>query len=116
MILFSFTTLLGNLYYVDKGIFYLLGHEPSKKFKLIYRIIASLVIFAGAGLSADLLWNIADITMGGMTLINMPVIIILSKYAIRALKDYEAKRKKGKKLNFFAEDIDLPHKVDYWNK
>lgn len=116
MILFAFTTLLGNLYYVDKGIFYLLGHEPSKKFKLIYRIIASLVIFAGAGLSADLLWNIADITMGGMTLINMPVIIILSKYAIRALKDYEAKRKKGKKLNFFAEDIDLPHKVDYWNK
>ena len=32
MILFAFTTLLGNLYYVDKTINYLLGKEPTKVF------------------------------------------------------------------------------------
>ena len=58
---------------------------------VIYYIAASLLIFIGASLSADLLWNIADITMGGMTLINIPVIIYLSKYAFRALGDYEEK-------------------------
>ncbi len=115
MILFGFTTLLGNIYYVDQCVNFLLGKVPSKKIQIIYHIIASLVIFAGAVLSADLLWNIADITMGAMTLINMPVIIILSKYAFRALKNYENQRKKGIEPVFYAKDIGLPHQTDYWN-
>ena len=114
MLLFAFTTLLGNLYYVDKCLNYLLKRVPCKAFMRIYHIIASLVIFIGAGLSADLLWNIADITMGGMTLINIPVIVFLSKYAIRALKNYEKQRKEGIEPVFHVKDIDLPHDVDYW--
>ncbi|MBE5743597.1 MAG: alanine:cation symporter family protein [Clostridiales bacterium] len=115
MILFAFTTLLGNLYYVDQCWFYLLKKEPSKKFLAVYRIIASLIIFVGAGLSAGLLWDIADITMGLMALINIPVIVWLSKYAFRALKDYEKQRKAGLNPTFKAKDIDLPHLTDYWN-
>lgn len=115
MILFAFTTLLGNLFYVDKCIAHIIGHVPSKKVQHIYHVIAALVIFVGAGLSADLLWNIADITMGAMTIINIPVILILSKYAMRALKDYESQRKLGKEPVFHAKDIDLPHEVDYWD-
>lgn len=114
MILFAFTTLLGNLYYVDKCIIFIMGKIPSKKFMRVYYIIASLVIFVGAGLSADLLWNIADITMGGMTIINMPVILFLGKYAFRALKDYDKQRKQGKTPVFKAENIGLPHNADYW--
>ncbi len=114
MILFAFTTLLGNLYYVDKCIFHILGRVPGKTFMRIYHVIASLVILVGAGLSADLLWNISDIFMGGMTLINMPVIFILSKYAIRALKDYKKQRKEGREPVFYAKDIELPHEVDCW--
>ena len=115
MILFAFTTLLGNLYYVDKTINYLLGKEPSKAFRNVCYIIASLVIFIGAGLSADLLWGIADITMGAMTIINMPVILYLEKYAIRALRDYERQLKEDENIAFKAADIGLPHKTDYWN-
>ena len=114
MILFAFTTLLGNLYYVDKALNYMLGRVPGKRFMRVYHIIASAVILIGAGLSADLLWNIADITMGGMTIINIPVILILSKYAIRALNDYGKKRKEGKDIVFHVKDIGLPHEVDYW--
>lgn len=114
MILFAFTTLIGNLYYVDQCIYHLLGHKPGKVFKRVYYIIASLVILLGAGLSAGLLWNIADITMGAMTLINIPVIIILSKYVVSALKDYEKQRKEGKQPVFKAKNIELPDEVDYW--
>ncbi len=115
MILFAFTTLLGNLFYVDKSINHIYGKVPNKKTMIVYHIIASLVILLGAGLSADLLWNIADVTMGAMTIINMPVIFILSKYAIRALDDYKAQRKQGKEPIFKAKNIDLPDDVDYWN-
>lgn len=114
MILFAFTTLLGNLFYVDQCLFYLLKKVPGKKFSAVYRIIASLVILLGAVLSADLLWGIADITMGAMALINMPAIIVLSKYALRALKNYEQQCKNGEKINFRASDIELPHEVDCW--
>ena len=115
MILFAFTTLLGNLYYVDKALIHILGKIPGKRFMNTYYVLASLVIFLGAGLDSELLWGIADVTMGGMTLINMPVIIFLSKYAIRALGNYMSQRKIGKDPVFFARDIGLPHKTDYWN-
>ncbi len=115
MVLFAFTTLIGNLFYVDKAIIFIMKKEPDKKFKTLYHLIASLVIFIGAGLSAGLLWDIADILMGCMTLINVPVIIYLGKYAFRALKDYTDKRKRGEDPVFYAEDINLPHETDYWN-
>ena len=116
MILFAFTTLLGNLYYVDQSIFFMAKNKPGKLFMGTYYVIASLVIFVGAGLSADMLWNIADITMGAMALINIPVIVLLGEYALRALKDYEKKIKAGKELTFRAEDIDLPQEVDAWKE
>lgn len=114
MILFAFTTLLGNLFYVDKSLAFILGRQPGKVFMRVYYVIASVVILLGAGLNADLLWDIADLTMGGMTLINMPVILILSKYAIRCLDDYVNQRKEGKEPVFRAADIGLPHRTDYW--
>ncbi len=116
MILFAFTTLLGNLFYVDKAFCYILGKTPGKVFNAVYYIIASLLIFIGAGLNADLLWGIADIAMGGMTLINMPVIIYLGKYAFRTLNDYTKQRKEGKEPVFYTENINLPDEVDYWQK
>jgi len=114
MILFAFTTLLGNLFYVDKAIFHIMKRQPSKWFMRIFHIICALVILVGAGLTADLLWNVADIAMGLMALINIPVIIILGKYALKAIKDYEKQRKEGKEPEFHAKDIDLPHETDYW--
>lgn len=114
MILFAFTTLLGNLFYVDKSICFMLGKVPKKAFMYVYYVIASLIILLGAGLNADLLWNIADLTMGGMTLINMPVIIILGKYAFRALDNYTEQRKLGKEPVFHAKDIGITQELDYW--
>ena len=114
MVLFAFTTLLGNLYYVDVSFKYLLGHEPGKVFMTVYRIIASLIIFVGAGLPSGLLWDIADFTMGGMTVINMPVILYLGKYAFRTLKDFESKRANNEEITFHVKDIGLPYEVDCW--
>lgn len=115
MVLFAFTTLLGNLYYVDHTFNHLMGHTPSKRFRYAYYVVACLIVWVGAGLSADLLWGVADIAMGLMALINIPVICILGKYAYRALADYRKKKQEGAPLVFRASDIDLPHEVDYWD-
>lgn len=114
MILFAFTTLIGNLYYVNQAFSHIFGHVPGKKFNYVYYIIASLVIFVGAGLSAGMLWDIADITMTLMALINMPVIFIIGRYAFRALKDYRRQKKQGKVPEFHARDIGITDELDYW--
>ncbi len=114
MVLFAFTTLLGNLYYVDHSLFHIFGRKPGKSFMRTYYVIAALIVFMGAILSADILWGIADVTMGAMTIINIPVILILGKYVIRALKDYERKVKNKEEITFKASDIELPHEVDAW--
>ncbi len=116
MVLFAFTTLIGNLYYVDKAFFHIFGKKPGKVFNTVYYIIASLLILLGAGLSADLLWNVADVTMGLMTLVNIPVILILGKYAFKALKDYEKQKKEDKVPVFYAANIGIEDKLDYWNQ
>ena len=114
MVLFAFTTLLGNLYYVNQAFNHIWGRVPDKLFMRIYYVLASLVLIVGAISKADLLWNIADITMGLMTLINVPVIIILGRYAFRALSDYQKQRKAGKNPVFHAKDIGIEEELDYW--
>lgn len=116
MVLFAFTTLLGNLYYVDNCIAYINGKIPGKVFSAVYRVLACLVIFIGAGMSMGLLWDISDVTMGCMAIINLPVICILGKTALLALKDYEKQAATGKSPVFFAESIGLKAKTDYWNR
>lgn len=115
MVLFAFTTLIGNLFYVDKAFNHILRREPSKGFKTVYYLIASALILVGALLKSDTLWNISDILMACMTLINIPVIVFLGKYAFSALNDYTRQRKEGKDPVFKAKNIGLPHETDYWN-
>ncbi|MCD1147536.1 alanine:cation symporter family protein [Peptoniphilus sp. KCTC 25270] len=113
--LFAFTTLLGNLYYVDSCLTYLNKKVPSKTFMIVYRIIATLLIFIGAGMEMELVWNIADLLMALMVLVNVPVIIILGNQALKALKDYRAQSKEGKNPVFLAKNIGLDEsKLEYW--
>ena len=114
MVLFAFTTLLGNLYYVDNAFAYVLKHVPGKTFTLCYRILACVLIFIGAGSSMGTMWDLADVTMGFMAIINLPVICILGGPALRALDDYTDQRDAGKNPEFKASKIGLTQKLDYW--
>lgn len=114
MVLFAFTTLIGNIYYVEKCVAFIIDKEPGKMISNVTKLFQAGFTFAGAVLSADFLWNVADLTMGLMILINVPVIALLSKYAFRALKNYENQRRLGKNPVFLARDIDFPYHTDYW--
>lgn len=116
MALFAFTTLIGNLFYVDKGIRYVIGRDLRKKERIIVNIISSLVILFGAVLSAELLWNLSDIAMGLMTLINMPVLFLMGKYAIRALKNYLRQIKTRKDPTFCTRYVGITERLDYWQE
>lgn len=116
MVLFAFTTLIGNLYYVDNALAYLnKKKKPSKNFMTAFYFICVAVIFAGAMFPMDLAWSIADITMGGMTLINIPCCVILSGVAIKALRDFEQQKKRKLNPTFKGKRIGLDEKeLSFW--
>ena len=51
-------------------------------------MVASVAI--GSMLQLNTVWNLADVAMGAMAIINLVSILILGKWALGALKDYEA--------------------------
>lgn len=76
---------------------------------------AQKVIFVGALIPMDLAWNMADITMGGMTLINIPCCVILSGVAVKALRDFESRKKKKLNPVFRAKSIGLDDsQLSFW--
>ena len=116
MVLFASTTLIGNLYYVDNALIFLNNKKkPSKRFMNIFYVFCSIVIFVGAIIPMDTAWAMADITMGAMTLINLPVCVMLSKVAIDCLRDYEKQKKSGQDPIFKASSIGLNEaEIDFW--
>ena len=118
MIMFAFTTLLGNLYYADNALAYM-NHKkmPGKKFMLGFKIFCIIVIFVGAVIPSKAAWALADISMGGMTLINIPACMILGGTAFKALRDYEKQQKEGKDPVFFSKEIGLNEDdFDFWKE
>lgn len=58
-----------------------------------------------------MLWNISDVLMGVMVIINIPVILILSNTAMKA---YERQLKMGMNPVFKSKDIGMKEKLDCW--
>ncbi len=114
MVLFAFTTLLGNCFYCDNLLTYIHKRQPGRRFMAGFRVVCALVVFLGAGMEMSMLWNISDVLMGVMAIINIPVIIILSKTAMKALRDYERQLKEGKNPVFRSADIGMKEKLDCW--
>lgn len=115
LFMFAFTTLLGNYYFAETGMTYLCGKLPSKAVRVTQKTIAILVVLVGAMAKMGMVWDTADVLMGLMALINVPVIVLLIKPAIRCLEDYARQKKEGKDPVFKASNIGLHDKTDFWN-
>lgn len=115
LLLFAFTTLLGNLFYCEGCLNYIAGRTISHRQLNVFHAFACIVVFIGAQMKFGLVWDIADVLMGIMALINLPVILRLGGTAMRALSDYMKQRREGRDPVFKAKNIALKEKTDYWN-
>ncbi len=108
---FAFSSMIGNYYYAESNILFI---KNNKVLLQIFRITCIVAIFLGAQADFSLVWNIADVTMGFMAIVNIIAILLLGNVAIKALKDYEKQKKEGKNPVFCEEDVDLTGTV--WKK
>jgi AGCS family alanine or glycine:cation symporter len=62
----------------------------------IYRLLVGVMVMAGAVMSLQTVWSLADLTMALMTLCNIAAIVLLGGQVLVLLKDYQAQRRAGK--------------------
>lgn len=85
LVLFAFASVLGWNFYGERCAEYLGG----QKLVFLYRAFFCAVLFCGAFLSADLVWNIADCFNGLMALPNLIALLALLPIVVRETKGYE---------------------------
>jgi AGCS family alanine or glycine:cation symporter len=116
LFLFGFTTLIGNYFYAEANLNYIVGKKPNKSTLTIFRVVAVLIVLFGPKLEFGVAWDTADVLMALMAIINIPAIFMLKDPAIACLNDYTKQRNSGKNPVFKASSIKLKGKVDFWNE
>ena len=109
---FAFTSLVGNYYYAESNILFI---KNNKMLLNVFRITCLFAIFFGAQADFSLVWNLADVLMGCMALVNIGVILILGKTVFKTLDDYCEQKKAGKDPVFIAKHIGIEH-TEWWQE
>ena len=110
---FAFSSLIGNYFYAESNLRFIKGNSRALLF--VFRIVCLGIIFYGAVNSFDLAWNLADIFMGFMAMVNLVAIMLLGKWALKVLDDYTAQRKAGKDPVFVADTIEGLPPTECWH-
>jgi len=109
---FAFSSLIGNYFYAESNIRFI---KNSPVLLTVFRITCLVAIMVGCLNNFTLAWNFADITMGFMAIVNLIAILLLGKWAFKALDDYTAQRKLGKDPVFVADSIEGMPATQCWH-
>ncbi|MGL4741399.1 MAG: alanine/glycine:cation symporter family protein [Sarcina sp.] len=113
ILLFAFSSIVGNYYYGQSNIEFIFGEN--KKIINSYRILVVAMVLFGALAKVQLVWDLADVFMGLMAILNMIAIALLGKIAFKALDDYRAQKKQGiKEPVFKASSIPEIKNCECW--
>lgn len=87
LFLFSFSTFIGILFYARSNVAYLCGNNWWSQ--TLYKIIALIILFIGGLQAYTIVWDLGDVGIGLMTIINLIILIPMSKEAISLLDKKE---------------------------
>lgn len=109
--LFAFTSIIGSYYYGEANLNFI---HKSKIFHHAYKVAALGMVMFGAIANLEIVWGMADLTMGIMALVNLTAITMLSPIVVKLLKNYMQQRKAGLEPQFYQEDIPGLTGVEAW--
>lgn len=108
---FAFSSVIGNYFYAESNILFI---NNSKFLLFCFRITCVAAVFLGAQADFSLVWNLADVSMGCMAIVNIIAIFLLRETAMAALDNYEELKRQGKKPVFDEKAIGISGTV--WKK
>ncbi|MEG1865163.1 MAG: alanine:cation symporter family protein, partial [Alistipes sp.] len=111
--LFAFSSIIGNYYYGEANIRFI---TQRRSVLTAYRLAVGGMVLFGALMTLDLAWNLADVTMALMTLINLVAIVLLGRQAMLLLKDYTDQKRQGIKNPVYTRDRipELKDQAECW--
>lgn len=114
ILLFAFSSIVGNYYYGETNIQFI---TDKKIYLQLYRVFVGAMVFFGSIVSMDIVWNLADVFMGLMAIVNLIAIVLLSKIALKALEDYKNQKRAGIKDPIFTSNSisELKDEVTEWS-
>lgn len=106
---FAYSSLLGNYTYAEINIDFLRGGAASRAWRNALRLMILVAAFVGAVAELNFVWNLSDIAMGVMAIINIVAIALLGKWAYGALRDWEEQHRavregRQDEIRFIATD------------
>ena len=107
---FAFSAIVGNYGICESNILFI--NDSPKLLKTI-RILSIFPIIFGCVASAPVVWNLSDIFMAMIAIINIIVILILSKRYKICLNDYIKQKKEKKDPKFKAIDCNIKD-TQFW--
>lgn len=99
---FAFSSILGNYYYGESNIEFI---SANSTWLTVYRVGVLAMVMFGSLTQVQLVWNMADLFMGTMAIINLIAILLLGKVAYKVLHDYMLQRREGMNPDFHASSI-----------
>jgi alanine or glycine:cation symporter, AGCS family len=106
---FAFSSVLGNYVYAEVNLFFLGANKNALN---VFRVLVLGAIAVGATSKLATVWDLADVAMGLMALVNLVAIVLLGKWAFAVLRDYHRQVADGQDPVFVADEADLPGTLD----
>ena len=113
IIFFAFSSIVGNYYYGETNIEFMNTH---KGWMTGYRIVVLGMVMFGSIAHVSLVWNLADLFMGLMAIINILTIVLLGKIAFQVLDDFTKQRKNGEDPTFYSKTIPGLKNTECWGE
>ncbi|UTR09029.1 alanine:cation symporter family protein [Evansella sp. LMS18] len=113
ILFFAFSSIIGNYYYGETNIEFI---RENSVWLQIYRVAVIGMVVFGAVAEVTLVWNLADLFMGLMAVLNLVAIFLIGKIAYSVLTDYTDQRKAGKNPVFFAKNIPGLKGTECWEE
>lgn len=110
ILLFAFSSLIGNYCYAESNLKFI---KDNKILLNVFRVICVLVIFVGSTAEFETVWNLADVLMGFMAIVNIISILLLGNIALKALADYRAQKKQELDPAFHPDKLGIKN-TDCW--
>lgn len=113
VLLFAFTSIIGNYYYGQANVEFV---TRSRLVMALFRTGVSVMVLLGAVLQLKLVWNMADLFMTVMALLNIYAIFRLRRQVLDVLADYRRQKQAGLDPHFNPADVPSVKHADAWVK
>ncbi|TPE69426.1 alanine/glycine:cation symporter family protein [Halalkalibacterium halodurans] len=113
ILLFCFSSIIGNYYYGESNLEYI---KENKSVIFLFRLAVLGMIIYGSVESLATVWDLADLFMALMALVNLVALALIGKVSLAVLQDYLKQKKEGKDPVFYSSNIEGLKHTECWEK